>query len=645
MNTRRKIALIALLTAAVASAVPAQLTLSTNAAPRQTAAYNFNFDQVDIRVLVKLAGEMTGLRFIVDDKVAGKVTVVSPDRISGEEVLALLQSALQASGFTLAQRGDAMHVIPLSKGEAAGNVVGPDSATPASGYITKVIKISNIGVVELKRLLDPLVRGGKEGAVSAFPGTNHLIITDTADNVRQAEKIIAELDKPGASRMIQVIPLKHASADELAQELTAAIRGSDSAGDKVSRHLQQVGDGMASLPANLLIVPAPNASSLVLVGTPVQIQEVKQLIDLLDIEQKSGGGRLHVIFLKYLLAEDAAKSLNALLAKTVDKDKRTAIAIEGSAASNALLVESSPSDFQVVRELVGQLDTMPQQVLVEIIIVEVQDGQSLDFGATLSTVEIPDSGQTAIIGRSRPAATDSILDAVTKSVFPQGIAFGIAHGSSTDANGNKIPNVAAAITALAQNRDVKILSNVPLLAQNNAEASVNVVENIPVLRSTIQGGSGTSRDVIQNIDRMDVGIKLKLTPHVNPSDEISLKLNPSIEAIVDEGDDGQFSPTIARRDVTTTITVSNNQSVVISGLIREDRINQENKVPLLGDIPVIGWLFKSKSDSVRRTNLLIFVTPRIVGDAKQAAAIKQEWQDRASIDPNAAVLRGGKTKN
>lgn len=644
MNRTYQIALYAALSGAVAvSSTPAQLTLTTNA-PARGASYNFSFDQVDVRVLVKLAGEMTGRRFVVDDKVAGKVTVVSPDRISGDEVLALLQSALEAAGFTLAQRGEATHVIPLPKGDAAGTVIGPDTATPASGFITKVIRVANIGAVDLKRLLEPLIRGGKEGGVSAFPGTNHLIITDTAENIRQAEKIIAELDKPGASRLIQVVPLTHANADELAQELMAAIRGADSAGDKVSRHLQQVGDGLANLPANLVIVPSPNAQSLVLVGTPVQIKEVKDLIALLDVETKSGSGRLHVIFLKYLLAEEASKSLNALLAKTVDKDKRSSIALEASPASNALLVESTPSDFQVVKELVSQLDTMPQQVLVEIIIAEVQDGKSLDFGTTLATVEVPENGQTAVVGRSRPSGTDSIMDAVTQNIFPQGIAFGVAHGSSTDANGNKIPNIAAAIVALAQNRDVKILSNVPLLAQNNAEASVNVVENIPVLRSTIQGGSGTSRDVIQNIDRMDVGIKLKLTPHVNPSDEISLKLNPSIEAIVDQGTDGQFSPTIARRDVATTITVSNNQSVVISGLIREDRVQQENKVPILGDIPLLGWLFKSKSDAVRRTNLLILVTPKIVRDATEASAVKLEWQKRTAIDPNVPVPSGRKDK-
>lgn len=639
MKLRRLIVLLAALALASPTLPAQQLKLAADA---KQPAYNFSFDQVDIRVLVKLAGEMTGKKFIVDSKVTGKVTVVSPERVPQEEVLPLLQSALEAAGFTLADRGETIHVIPLPEGARGGaQVVGPDVKTPASGYITKIIKVANINAIELAKLLTPLVRGGKEGAVNAFAGSNHLILTDTADNIRQAEKIVAELDRPGASETIQVIPLKHASPDDIAPEVGAAIKGTRSAGSAVARHLQQVGEGLASLPTDVLIVPAQHANSLIIVGTPLQIESARKVIELLDVEPKAGSGRLHVIFLKYLLSDDAAKSLNALLAKTVDKDKRSNIAIESSAANNALLVEASQGDFQVVKELVTQLDTMPQQVLVEIMIAEVQDGKSLDFGTTLSTVDVPKDNDIGVVGRSRPAENDTVMDIVSQNVFPQGIAFGVAKGSSL-VNGQLVPNIAAAIIALAQNRDVKILSNVPLWAQNNAEASASVVENIPVLKSTIQGGSGTSRDVIQNIERMDVGIKLKLTPHVNPNNEITLKLAPSIEAIVDQGTAGTFSPTIARREVSTTVTVSNRQSVVISGLIREDRSHQINKVPLLGDIPFLGWLFKSKSDAVRRTNLMIIVTPRLVTDASEAAAMRADWQQRSAIlpDPDAPVPSG-----
>ncbi len=647
MNVGKKIALLAALTGAVSTAIAAQLLENTNAPAKSTpqaAAFNFNFDQVEIRLLVKLAGEMTGRRFIVDDKVAGKVTVVSPERLSRDEVLPLLQSALEASGFSLSDRGDAVHVVPLAKGEAAGTVIGADMQTPISGFVTKVIKVNHVSAIDLKKLLDPLIRGGKEGAVAAFPGTNHLIITDTADNVRQAEKIIAELDKAGASRTIQVIQLTHSSADEIAQQVMSAIRGADTAGANVARHLQQVGEGMSGLPSDVLVVPSPQSGSVVVIGTPLQLEDVKKIIAMLDVEPKTGQGRLHAIFLKYLLAEDAAKSLTALLTKTVDKDKHTSIALESSAANNALLVDASSSDFQIVSNLVAQLDTMPEQVLVEIVIAEVSADHDLNLGVELNAIDQPKAGKVTVAGRSRPGSSDPVGDATTSGTFPQGLLLGVANGTYANAAGTIIPNIPIAIQALAQDTDVKILSNVPLWAQNNAEATVNVVDNIPVLRSTIAGGSGTARDVIQNIDRMDVGIKLKVTPHVNPNNEITLKLNPSIEAITDNGVSGSFSPTIARRDVTTTVTVSNDATVIISGLLREDRVNSTGKTPLLGDIPILGWLFKSKSDSLKRTNLLIFVTPHIVTDAKQAAAFKQEWQKKTQIDPNMPVPAGRKSE-
>jgi general secretion pathway protein D len=186
---------------------------------------------------------------------------------------------------------------------------------------------------------------------------------------------------------------------------------------------------------------------------------------------------------------------------------------------------------------------------------------------------------------------------------------------------------------------VKILSNVPLLAQNNKEASVSVVQNIPILKSTIEGGSGTARDVIQNIERLDVGITLKVTPHVNPNGDVTMQLNPSIQAVIDEGSaTTAFTPTIAKREISTTITVPDRQTVVISGLIREDQVKSVSKVPILGDIPILKWLFRHTRTNKVRNNLLVFVTPHIVTDIKQAAELEHALRKRASISVTATNL-------
>ncbi len=594
---------------------------------------NFSFDQVDIRLLVKIVGEMTGKRFVVDENVAGKVTIITPPRIPQDEVYPLFLSVIESSGFSVVEKNGAVHVVRLADAKQAGPPVVATEGGTHGGVITKVIKVGHISALELRRLLEPLVRGGKEGSLSAFGPTNHLIITDTVENIREIEKIIAEMDKPGAARVVEVIDLKHASAEEVAKQLVTAMVGAASAGEKIGRHLQQVADGAGGIPTDVVVVPARRANSLILVGTGVQLAEMKRIVEKMDAEIPSGYGRMNSIFLKYLDAEEASKNLNALLAKTTDKDQRNPIAIEHNIANNALIVDASPEDFEVIKKLVEGLDQIPQQVMVEVLIAEVAVGKNVNLGVQMQTIEQAENGVTTFLGSSRPSDTDVIQDFLSTGISPQGIAVGVARGTMTDASGAIVPRIPIVVQALAQNRDVKILSNIPLWAQNNTEATVSVVENIPILRSTIEGGAGTSRDVIQNIDRMDVGIKLKMTPHVNPDGQILLELNPSIEAIVDEGPEGQlFAPTIAKRELSTTVTVPDRATVVLTGLIREDTIKDVSKVPFLGDIPIIGWLFRSQSTRKQQTNLLIFVTPHIVTDLNVAMELKKNLEEKTSLD-------------
>lgn len=617
------------------------LILPLGAQPQGEAYVNFNFDQVEIPVLIKLVGEMTGRRFVVGEEITGRVTVVTPQRIPVREAYPLLLSILESRGLSVVERGGVHHVIALpDRAVQTAPVVGPeDQPAEGAGVVTRVIRVQHVGVAELRRLLEPLVRGGKAGAIAAFPPTNHLIVTDTAENIRAIEKIVAELDRPGSARIVEVIELQHASPEDVARQVVAAMRAGATAGERVQRHLQQVGEGMATLPADVVVVPSPRANSLLLVGTPVQLNELRDIVKRLDVPARSGYGRLHAIFLRYLTAEDAAKSLNALLQKA-DKEQRAPIAIEPNPANNALIIDASPQDFEFVRALIEKLDQIPQQVLVEVLLAEVAVGRNLDLGVRLATVDEPKEGSTSAIGVSRPGETDALAQFIEKGVFPQGLAIGVARRTVLDPRtGNAVPNVPLLIEALAKSRDVKILSNVPLWAQNNSEASVSVVDNIPILRSTIEGGSGTARDIIQNIDRIDVGIKLKVTPHVNPDGEITLKLNPSIEAIVDQGPPGTtFAPTIAKREVSTTVTVPNGATVVISGLIREDRVEAINKVPVLGDIPLLGFFFRSKGQRTQRTNLLIFVTPRIVTDLRVAYDLRDRLQQQTALTNQAIRL-------
>lgn len=604
----------------------AALTLALAAAPFLRAEssgprVDFNFDQADLGMLIQLVGETTGRRFILHEKVAGRVTVVSPGPLPVEELYPLLLSILESRGFSVVERDGQCFVIPIPEFPLA---VTPEMGAEG-GLVTRVYRLQNAEVAEVARAIEPLVRGAKNGQLSVFPPSGHLIVTDLEPNLKRLEKILAELDREGVARSLEVVTLAHASAEDLAGQIMTALGGSARAGTRVSQHLRQVAEGGGSLPTDSLVVPSTQGNRLILVGSPSQLTELKRLIALLDVESENGRGRLNSIFLKYLSAPEAAASLTALLAKSIPKDQAGNIAIEASVANNALIVESSPRDFQLIKDLVEDLDQMPQQVMIEILIAEVTSGKELDLGVQWATLQDPEEG-TVAIARSRPGETDSVIDSVAKGLFPQGLVLGVARGL----DGAGIPRVPFLLQALQQDRNVRILSSVPLWAQNNSEAMVSVVENIPILRSTIEGGSGLTRDVIQNIDRIDVGIKLKVTPHVNPDRLITLKLNPSIEAVVDAGPpDMQFAPTIAKREVSTLVTVPDRSTVVISGLIREDKIKRENSIPILGRIPFLGFLFRYTSDATVRSNLLIFVTPSLVTDMEQAEAYKKDLQNRS----------------
>ena len=617
------------------------LTLSLPlSSARAQSSVNFNFDQVEISHLVEIVGGVTGKRFVLPSGVEGKVSVVTPSQIPSGDVFPLFLSILESSGFTVIQKSDAYHIIPLADEERISPpVVGHDATGPMAGMITKVIHLKHVSSVDMKTALMPLVRNGNEAAIVAFGPTNHLIITDTASRIVEIEKIIQWVDRAESSGSVEIIALKHASAEGLSRQLNIAMTGAEAAGTKVARHLKQVSSGGMNLPSEFLVVPNIEANALIVVGSPIQINEVKRLIEQLDIESAAGRGNLHAIFLNYLSAEEAAKSITALLAKSATKEQIVKVAVEPSMANNALLVNASPLDFEYVKSLVEQLDHMPEQVMVEVLIAEVTYDDNFSLGVEWATIDEPSEGSTTVIGRSRPGATDNLSNLLTQGLFPQGALFGDAHGTYTDLNGVTRPAIPFLINAMSADRDVKILSNVPLWAQNNSEATVSVVENIPVLSSTIEGGSGTSRDVIQNIERIDVGIKLAVTPLVNPNGEITMQLRPSIEAVVSEGSPDQpFTPTIAKREVSTTITISNKATVAISGLLREDVIEVENRIPILSSIPILGNLFKSNSSRNQKTNLLIFVTPHIVTDATAAKEMKEKWEKRTNLSEPAKNL-------
>jgi general secretion pathway protein D len=593
---------------------------------------DFRFKHVEVRTFAKVMEEITGKRFVVDEAVKAVITVDAP-RIPATEAYALAVMVLESAGCTVVEGGPAVRIVPLAGGPSLG-ALQTNGAAAGVGLLTRVIPLRHVAAAEVKAMLAEVLGGDKRSAVSALPTSNLIVVSGSADLIRRVETMVEAIDKPGLARVAEVIPLQNASAEDVARQLNEALAMVESEADRIRQQVSTGSRGTAGVKA----VASPQANSLILAGPQAALAEMKNLIAKLDVETPSGRGRLRAIFLKYLTAEDAAKSLKALLAAPAAGTKAAApgyIGIEPIAANNALLVDSSARDFEVVEKLIQELDLMPGQVMIEVLIAEISMTSSTDIGVELAALDMPSKvGDMAIQGSSTLSEnSESLMQAVQNGIFPRGITVGVAQGTRVAADGSLETAFPAIFNVNAVKKDgkIKILSNVPLLAQNNQEASVSVVNNIPILKSTIQGGSGTSRDVIQNIERIDVGIKLKLTPHINPDGDVRMLLNPSIEAVVDPGpSDTQFAPTIAKRDVSTTVTVHDGQIIVLSGLIREDQTKVIRKVPLLGDIPLLGFLFRRTLEATERTNLMIFVRPRLVVRG-QESAITADLEQRSGI--------------
>jgi len=592
---------------------------------------NFTFSQVDVRSFVKIIGEITGRRFIVDEAVKGQITVVAP-RVPVTEAYPLFTRILESVGCAVIEEGNVNRIVVMpSRTMVSAPVIGENGTIEGNGVITRVIRLKNTNVADLRKVLDTLTGREKAGSAVILESSNHIIITDTVANVRRFEQIIAEIDKAGVGNTSEVVFLKNADAAEFVRQYNQAF------GPR-----PMIRDGVAAPRGNeLVIISTPQSNSLILIGPASEIAEVKKMLALVDVEAITGRGNLHVIFLNYISADEAAKSLNALLERSLGKEapkagERRKISVEASTANNALLVDASPLDFELLKSLINDLDQLQDQVLIEVVIAEISADDSLDVGVELTALNSPSKvGDSVFQGSTRLSDnSSSINDVIQNGVFPKGIMMGVARGTRLDSSGNVVSSYPGLINinALQANGKVKILSSVPLVSQNNKEASVSVVNNIPILKSTIQGGSGTARDVIQNIDRLDVGIKLKLTPRINPSNEVCMVLNPSIEAIIDSGSTGTYAPTISKREVSTTVTVPDGRTIVISGLIREDHTNIIRKIPVLGSIPVIGFLFRRTVETKNRTNLIIFVTPHVMSSEIKAKAATDRWSQKTGLN-------------
>lgn len=611
------------LSAALAAGAAAQ-----DAAPAGRGDFlSFNFDRVDVRAFTKVVGAFTQRRFVVPEGVEGSITVVSPP-VSRDEAYGVFAAILESNGFTLQREGALERVVALpDRAARMGAIVPADAALPEHGLATRIFRLDHIPAEDMRRMLEAQL--GQKDAVSVLEETNHLVISDTAERLRRVEELVKELDKPGMAAACEVIPLEHADAAALARQLTVAFSESATRASQLRARLPAPAGASADPLARApVVVASEHANQLLVTGSQRQIQAIRELVAKLDVAAPSGRSAFNSIVLKFIKAEDFAKNMTTLLEKFAagngDPSLARRIAVQALEGQNAVLVNASPEDFRAVEALVAQLDVRPSQVHIEVVIAEVQEGAEDTLGVQFNFAG-SHHGST-FGGGSHPnaeAAGATLASAVGSQVYPEGLAAAVVNKAGQTIG---VLNV----DALRQNGDVRILATPSVSAQNHRTAEVTIVDNIPMTESTVTG-TGSDKDVVQTITRYDVGVKLAITPHVVPGGEVQMELEPSIEAVTSGGNGADYAPTIAKRTVKTVQTARDGETIVISGLSRSDRTTVTRRVPLLGSIPLLGWLFRWDSEVEKRTSILVFVTPTILDGDAAPAALRESLETRTGL--------------
>jgi general secretion pathway protein D len=588
---------------------------------------SMDFDQVDIKTFIKFMSELTGKNFVVDEKVRGKVTVFSPSKISVEEAYRVFESVLEVNGLTTIPGEKVNKVVPSVEARQKSVETRKETSIvprPDDRIITQIKPLAYADSQEIRKVLAPLI--SKEGVVVAYEPTDILIITDYQSNIQRVLRIIEELDVQLQESVITVMPLQNASAEKLADKIV-----------KLVETKQKPGRGRVVGAPQLKIVPEERINALIVLADRQTTQMIEGLVKTLDQSTPRGSGNIQVVRLENALAEDLAKVLLGLPTKQpTEKGKEqpaisTEVKIAADKATNSLVITAKPEEFAVLESIIKRLDTPRKQVFVEALFMEVTAQKDLSLGVNWNvagTTNLPYTDRDALIfGGSNPNPLSSLIDTTT-GIFtpPSGFAVG-AVGFPFKIGDVTISNLAALIQAAQTDTKFNIIATPQIMTLDNQEATVVVAENIPYSTRLDLGTSTTDR-AIQQFEYKDVGVTLKVTPQINESRFVKLKIMEEVSKVVNQQTvEGLLAPTTRKRKAETIVEVKDGQTVVIAGLIGEDNSSTRSAVPCLGDVPLLGWLFQSISKTKLPTNLFVFLTPHIVANPQEAGEIyREKWE-------------------
>lgn len=601
-----------------------------------------DFDNVEMAVLVKFVSELTGKNFIIDDKVRGKVTIISPKKIPVEDVYDVFLSVLEVNGYAVVPAGNMVKIIPaaLAREKSLETRSKFQPGSPDDRMVTQIVSLERANPDDIKRVLDPITP--KTSSVLSYPPAGILVITDYLSNIQRLQEIISALDVEGAGEQISYIPLKNASASEVVKSLTV-----------IFQQRQPRGTGAR-------VVADSRTNSVILMANVAEAENVRRLVEFMDKDVPRGESNIQVYRLQNSLAEDLAKVLTNIVqgsgaatpatGPTAGQKVATPVVSKNvqvvpDKGTNTLVIMAEREDYRVLENIIRQLDVPRPMVYIEALIMEVNANKGFKLGVEWRGItehgSVDGQPTAAFIGSGGAGTTTSpggyniipnvVYDTTTglaSAAFPGGFAMGLI-GAGIKIGDVIFPSIGAVVQAYKTDSEVSILSTPQIMTLDNEEAEINVGENVPYVTRQDQTASGGTVPVnYSQYEYRDVGVVLNITPHINEEDFIRLKISQQVTKVVSTGADPKVAtPTTLKRTVKTSVVVKDKETVVIGGLIGDSTADNNYKVPFLGEIPILGWLFKTNSKSREKTNLYVFITPHIVRTRDDAAGIYQQKRD------------------
>jgi general secretion pathway protein D len=587
-----------------------------------------NFSEVDISTMVKFISDLTGKNFIMDERVKGKISVFSPTKISVDEAFNVFTSVLDLKGFSVVKTGKFYKILPSNAAKQSGmrTLSGTDRVPVNETYVAQVISLNRMPAKEAENFLKPVV--SNDGYVAAFGPSNSLLVVDAALNIQKVLDIVKAIDSDMEREGAELVFLQHASADNIASIVQEWMYGRDRSSTRPGQ--QSTGGSVGGL-----LVPDARLNAVIIFGNEKDKEGIKKLIAMVDVVPPTSSSKINVYYLENADATEVSKVLEGMFKTTSTATapaakagtpqqsafEGTTISITPDKATNSLVVMASPTDYQNLVQVVQKLDRRRRQVFVKALIAEVSLDKLREIGTQLGVGGAGTDGNIAAAGVFDPfgflGATASPQQQAVVTIL-QGLANNV--------------NFSAVLKLLDQEGAINVLSSPNILTSDNKEAEIFVGENVPFISSTNLSSTGLSQ---QSVERKDTGITLRLTPQITEGEYIKLDIYQEISAV--KQNKGQATDLVTtKRSAKTSVVVKDSDSVVIGGLIQSRDEDNINKIPILGDIPLLGYLFKTKSTSRTKTNLIILLTPRIVRDAADLAAVseqqKQRFAETGSVD-------------